>query len=88
VVRVLGGSAEQVPDRYALVDPEQLAQPRVPTTILHGRRDSLVPLSMSQRYVVGRPNVELVELDCGHFELIDPLAAAFDLVLDFVQSSP
>jgi len=39
---------------------------QVPTLILHGTRDDSVPIEHSHRFAVGRPNVELIELDDGH----------------------
>jgi len=73
----LGGGPADVPDRYAASDPAALPAPRVPTTVFHGRADSVVPIELSRRYVQrvqGAPgsSVQLVEPGCGHFELIDP----------------
>lgn len=39
---------------------------RVPTLILHGRADDVVPLDSSRRFAAGRPHVQLVELDDSH----------------------
>jgi pimeloyl-ACP methyl ester carboxylesterase len=39
---------------------------RVPTLILHGRRDDVVPIDHSRAFAAGRPHVQLVELDDGH----------------------
>jgi acetyl esterase/lipase len=85
ISRLMGGPVEQVPDRYALVDPSRLAEPDAPTTILHGSHDSIVPLSMSRDYVADRPNVVLVEEACGHFELIDPTTSSFDRIVDYIR---
>ncbi len=85
VPRLMGGSVDQVPDRYATVDPARLVEPASPTTILHGSRDSIVPASMSRDYAADRPNVTLVEEACGHFELIDPTTTTFDQVVRYVR---
>jgi pimeloyl-ACP methyl ester carboxylesterase len=45
---------------------------RVPTLILHGTRDDVVPIERSRTFAHGRPNVTLVELDDGH-ELVASL---------------
>src|SRR5690606_4658150 len=45
---------------------------RVPTLILHGVHDDVVPIEQSRRFAQERPNVQLVELDDGH-ELVDSL---------------
>ena len=44
----------------------------VPTLILHGTRDDVVPIAHSRRFAAGRPHVELIELDDGH-ELVASL---------------
>ncbi|MEO1132451.1 MAG: YqiA/YcfP family alpha/beta fold hydrolase [Cyanobacteria bacterium J06639_1] len=41
-------------------------QRKVPTLVLHGRSDDVVPISASQAYASRRPWVELVELDSDH----------------------
>jgi pimeloyl-ACP methyl ester carboxylesterase len=45
---------------------------RVPTLILHGRNDDVVPIEHSRTFAKGRANVRLVELDDGH-ELVASL---------------
>jgi hypothetical protein len=39
---------------------------RVPTLILHGTGDDVVPVDHSRRFAAGRPHVRLVELPDGH----------------------
>jgi pimeloyl-ACP methyl ester carboxylesterase len=51
---------DDVPD----VDPRQI---EIPTLILHGTADSIVPVELSRRLAEQMPDVELVELDgVGH----------------------
>lgn len=45
---------------------------RVPTLILHGRADEVVPIAYSRTFAATRPNVRLIELDDGH-ELVRSL---------------
>lgn len=62
-------------------DPLLLPSPRVPVTILHGARDSLVPIEQSQRYATVHPEARLVTIEqAAHFELIDPTHDAWGLV--------
>lgn len=53
-----------------LIDAERYSETQlhrqVPTLILHGRQDDVVPLAASQAYAASRPWVELVELDSDH----------------------
>ncbi|TYT27248.1 alpha/beta fold hydrolase [Luteimonas viscosa] len=65
---------------------ELLAQVRVPTLVLHGRRDQVVPFSEGVRLASGIPGAEFVELDsCNHVLLEqEPAWTAFrDAVLAF-----
>jgi acetyl esterase/lipase len=75
----LGGEPGSRPD----LDPASGPSPGAPVTILHGDRDSLVPLSVSQAHCSAVPNgAALVVLPgVGHFELIDPRSGAFAQVL-------
>jgi acetyl esterase/lipase len=59
------------PDR---ADPMLLLDDRPDTriTVLHGTRDDTVPVDLARRLVARHPWIEYVELDTGHYELIDP----------------
>jgi acetyl esterase/lipase len=85
---LLGGGPERVPERYAAADPAGLPAPPVPAVLLHGTGDDVVPVSLSQAYA-RRPGgrVRLVEIPgAGHFDLIDPLAAAWPTVVDALRT--
>jgi alpha-beta hydrolase superfamily lysophospholipase len=45
---------------------------RVPTLVMHGLRDEVVPVDRARTFATGKPNVRLVELDDGH-ELVASL---------------
>jgi acetyl esterase/lipase len=80
---LLGGSPSQVPDSYAAADPLRLlgsAAPATRITVLHGTSDDVVPVQQARRLAAEHPRVELVELDCGHFEVIDPGSAVWPTV--------
>ena len=53
----------------------------VPTLIVHGSRDEVVPVELSRRYVAAHPAVRLIEVDDGH-----DLLATLPLVLDEVDT--
>ncbi len=60
---------------------QSLAQPAspgvlCPTLIVHGIRDTVVPVESSRRYALARPHVRLVEVEDEH-----PLFATFEQVL-------
>jgi acetyl esterase/lipase len=73
---LLGGSPQEVPERYAAASPAARVPLGIPQLLVHGRRDDIVPASMSRAYrdhaVAVGDDVELVETDEGHMECIDP----------------
>lgn len=86
VASFLGGSPTQHPDRYAAADPMLLGNLVTPMVIVHGARDSLVPVSMSRRYVASA-TCRLIEVaDADHFAVIDPESSAWPTVLNALLS--
>ena len=78
VARFLGCDPEQRPD----LDPRRMPGPPVATTLVHGIDDDTVPLAISESYVAAHPAARLVAVaGAGHFELIDPHAAAWSCVM-------
>jgi acetyl esterase/lipase len=75
VVGFMGGTPEQMPDHYREASPIEVPI-TPPQVLIHGTHDETVPASFSRDYVANkalkREPVKLVELDCGHYELIDP----------------
>ena len=84
VVDLMGGTPEDRPDRYDLADPVRLPRPDTSVRLLHGARDTVVPLELSTRYAAAHAGVTFSELACGHFELIDPRSDMFAHVHDAV----
>jgi len=83
---LMGGGPGRYPDRYALADPAALLPLGIRVRLVHGSRDEAVPCAMSRDYAAraaGRgDDVLLDELaECGHYEPIDPLTAAWPSVL-------
>ena len=73
----LGCSPHERPD----LDP-MLVAPVSPTVVIHGARDTRVPVELSRTYATAH-GVRLVELpDVAHFELIDPESTAWAAVLE------
>lgn len=73
----LGVDAAQRAD----IDPKRMASPAIPTTIVHGVLDEIVPIALAESYVASHPNVGLVRLpDAGHFAVIDPLSNEWPIV--------
>jgi acetyl esterase/lipase len=82
---LMGGGPGQFPERYAAADPSLALPLGLPVSLLHGTADDRVPWEQSRDFgerarVVG-DRVSCVLLPgVGHFELIDPLSAAWPAV--------
>ena len=82
VVRFLGGTPAEVPERYAVASPYELVPIGVPSTLVHGIKDKVVPIDQSDRYaaaaiaagdVVDEQRLKGVD----HFAPIDPRMRAW-----------
>ena len=84
VQALLGGSPEEVPERYAVADPVRLVPTGVPSVLVHAPGDGTVPISQSQLYVLAATGAgddsRLVEVPGGHFEHLDPASRAVEAV--------
>ncbi len=89
VADFLGGTPEEVPDRYRDVSPIEQLPFGIPQTLVHGTADEKVPYEISERYVAvaqSRGDIaRLITLEgVGHFELIDPRSREFTHVREAV----
>jgi acetyl esterase/lipase len=76
----LGGSPEEVPDRFALA----AVAPRVRQVVVHGALDETVPLDMSRSYATDT-GARLLELpEAHHFSVIDPRSGDWPLIREAV----
>jgi acetyl esterase/lipase len=89
VVEFLRGTPGAVPDHYREADPMQLSIPNARQWLIHGSADDIVPPEFSREYVAAKTNragktkedARLTEIrGAGHFDLIDPLSAAWTRV--------
>ena len=85
VSEFLGGSPQEVPERYRAASPIELLALNVPQRILHGTSDDVVPVEMSREYAGAAKksgdDSKLVEIaGAGHFELIDPRSTVWPIV--------
>lgn len=80
-----GGTARVHADfaRGVLARDEGLPAIHVPTLVLHGTEDDVVPVTVSRELAAGRPLVRLVELPDGH-DLLATLPVILDAIDDFV----
>ncbi len=69
------------PEQRADIDPKRMPSPQIPTTIVHGLQDEIVPVALAESYVESHPQVKLLRLrDAGHFAVIDPRSHEFPSV--------
>ena len=77
----LGGDARDRPD----LDPALMSAPTASNVVVHGRDDVIVPPAVSRSYCRQQPTAELIEVDGGHFGLIDPLSPVWPAVLEALE---
>jgi acetyl esterase/lipase len=80
---LLGGTPEEVPDRYDAADPAARLdrRPQCEVVLVHGTEDRNVPVGNSRGLVARHPWLDLRELPgVEHFGLIDPESSAWPAV--------
>jgi acetyl esterase/lipase len=60
------------------LDPVCLPASIAPVSLIHGVKDTVVPISITESYFAAHPTARFVRVeDSGHFQLIDPLTDAW-----------
>jgi len=82
---LLGGEPDEVPDRVRRASPIAMVPFGVTQMLVIGEHDSIVPISQADGFVdAARQMGESVEvttiLGAGHFELVDPSLAGFEII--------
>ena len=80
---LLGGTPQQVPERWAQADPLSAGAPPVPVVVVHPAADGTVPLARSRSYVAAARaaggDVTLVETPLeGHRDPINPASRSWE----------
>jgi acetyl esterase/lipase len=83
---LMGGGPVQVPDRYEKADPMAAIPLPASVVLIHGTADDRVPWEQSDDYAAaasaaGGMARSVLLPGAGHFDLIDPLSAAWPAVL-------
>jgi acetyl esterase/lipase len=91
VAALLGGSPEQVPERYAAASPAALLPLGIPQVLIHGALDDIVPLQVSQAYThkateAGDRVTLIQQADADHFTLIDPCSQVWATTLQALDA--
>ncbi len=83
---LLGGTPDEVPERYRLADPVELLPILAPVLCVHATADDTVPIAQSEVYVKTARNLgsraTLERVDGDHYTPIDPTSAAWTVVVD------
>ncbi|MEU3642772.1 alpha/beta hydrolase [Lentzea sp. NPDC034063] len=70
---LLGASAVEDPDLYAVTSPVEMADGGVPVLAIHGAADEVIPAEFSRTYAKSHALAEFVESPGGdHFSVIEP----------------
>ena len=86
IERLVGGTPDAVPERYAAASVPRQAQQSLDRLIVHGEDDEAVPVAMSRDFAATAERVALRTVPgCGHFEPIDPASDAWGVVLDWLE---
>jgi acetyl esterase/lipase len=80
----LGGTPEEVTDRYRIASPIERIPLGRPAVLIHGTNDAVIPFDISTRYTdaAGKAGDKVIldALPGGHFELIDPASSQWATV--------
>jgi acetyl esterase/lipase len=83
---LLGGTPDDLPERYADADPMAHLPLRAPVLCLHSPADEEVPIAQSEAYVAAAgaagADARLVRTAGDHYTLIDPAAPDWTIVVD------
>ena len=87
----LGGSSEDVSDRFTAASPRERLPIGVPHVLVHGQEDDIVPIVLARAYfTAASQSGDQVRLNAlpatGHFAVIDPLSHAWPVVQAAVGS--
>jgi dipeptidyl aminopeptidase/acylaminoacyl peptidase len=87
---LLGGTPDEVPERYAYGSPSALLPLEVPILLIHGDADDRVPISHSRDFAEALHEagdiVELAEFPgMGHFEVLDPQHESWTRTVAFLD---
>ncbi len=85
VPQLMGGSAQDKAGIYNQASPFDLLPLGIPTAILQGDSDSIIPLEMAKDFADAAKkkgdDIKLVVIEkAGHFEVVDPKSFAWEIV--------
>ncbi|RIJ42402.1 alpha/beta hydrolase [Pontibacter oryzae] len=91
VPQLMGGTAAEYPERYAQVSPHQMRLGAVPSRLVQGAKDPIVPVSQAENFAkkatAASADSDVILLpEAGHFDLVAPQAPFWPQILQTVTS--
>jgi acetyl esterase/lipase len=86
VRRFLGGTPQEVPDRYAAASPAQRLPLTAPALLTHGALDDTVPLAMSEHFAAAAGCELHVEPHEDHYGHLDPENPLWHAVIAWLET--
>jgi acetyl esterase/lipase len=85
----MGGTPDELPDRYAAADPMRQLPIDAPVVCVHAPADDEVPITQSEAYVAAATaagtDARLVRATGDHYTLIDPSSADWHLAVAAIE---
>ena len=82
---LLGGTSHEVPERWAKANPIELLPINVRVSLIHGDRDTIVPLSQGESFAAAAGCELQVVRGGGHFDMVSPHANAFEIICQILR---
>jgi acetyl esterase/lipase len=87
----VGGSPQEVPERYRLASPIELLPLNIEQILIHGELDRHVPVDLSKNYYqkaieLGDKASLVVLPEVEHFKIIDPSSTAWQSVVNSLET--
>jgi acetyl esterase/lipase len=91
ILKLMGGTPAEVPERYAQGSPLELLPFGIPQILIQGAKDSIVPVeSVRDYYRAAKKSGDKVDLvllqEAGHFELVMPSTFAWPEVRKAIEA--
>ncbi|WP_326835584.1 alpha/beta hydrolase [Amycolatopsis rhabdoformis] len=84
VEQLLGGGPDEVPDRYAEVDPTALGTPPGPVVVFHGEVDSALPVRLSREYAAATGAELVLVPGADHLDVVVADGPAWPALVDAI----
>jgi acetyl esterase/lipase len=86
VRRLLGGTPEEVPQRYAAASPAARLPLGVPALLTHGGKDDTVPAAMSEHFARAAGCDLFIAPDEDHYGHLDPESPLWRAVIEWLRT--